>query len=268
MCTSLKAGAYKANSGLKMSRSDLSQLLIKLSALRVRVCVCACVSVCVCKCDATTVSWILSLYLWSRSLPDLLPGPFSSYVTPPSWCLPRFQNKTSILRATVVMHRPRWPETIKYSRRLMVKSVNSKDILWYFWDGFKVVVLSLFIPLLSLPFYHFNCPKIEHQCRAFNFNLDLDHSAEGCNTSELDFLLLTKQCGRAAYLCKHGPCSVGPDASALCLGRESLRLYVWDCHGLPLFNVRTGALLSSNDALTHHTATPVVGMVIIFIDDA
>lgn len=66
------------------------------------------------------------------------------------------------------------------------------DSKWWFF--------RLLIPLLSLPFYHFNCPKIEHQCRTFNFNLDLDHSAEGCNTSELDFILLTKHCGRACGL--------------------------------------------------------------------
>lgn len=100
----------------------------------------------------------------------------------------------------------------------MVKSGSSKDVLWYFWDGFKVVLLFFFIPLLSSPlFHHFNPPKIEHQCLTFNFNLDLDHSTQKCNTSELDFMPLTKHCRRVAYLCKHGPCSVGFDASSLCL---------------------------------------------------
>lgn len=121
------------------------------------------------------------------------------------------------------MYHPRRPEAIKYSRRSIVKSANSKDILWYFWVGFKVVVVLFLIPLLSLLFfYHFNCPKIEHQCLTFNFNLDLDHSTQGFNTSELDFILLTKHCRRVAYLCKHGPCSVGLDASTLCFGQESL----------------------------------------------
>lgn len=127
-----------------------------------------------------------------------------------------------------------------------------------------------FIPLLSLPFYHCDCPKIEHQCLTFYFNLDLDHSAQGCNTSELDFILLSKHCRRVAHLCKHGPCSVGLDASSLCVGREGWCLDVWTVtawsfcfltlgqdHCQPIANVQT---------MTHQTVTSVVDMMTIFIN--
>lgn len=136
----------------------------------------------------------------------------------------------------------------------MVKSASSKDVLWYFWNGFKVVLLFSSFPCwVCLFFHHFNCPKIEHQCLTFNFNLDLDHSTQRCNTSELDFIPLTKHCRSVAYLCKHGPCSVGFDASSLCFGWEFVSVLDRNCLVLLLFNVRKGSLSAycSNNTLKH-----------------
>lgn len=126
-----------------------------------------------------------------------------------------------------------------------------------------MAALLLFIRLPSLPLYHFDRPKIEHQCLAFNFNLDLDHSAQGCNTSELDFVL-TKHCRRVAHLCKHGPCSVCPrclHGSPLCLGHESFCLCVLELPPAPsAFQDEGRIIVITRRGITHDcivcTSTP------------